>query len=142
MNAKTEQKTQPPMNADGRRFLPRSLRGLFCPFESVFYLRPSAFICGFAFFCVLLQSPALSAEPVIRANLSVATTTVDQPVELQIEIQNARIIDPPDVAADHLQIDMAGDTPLGSVANGDPPLLPPCPCPVLPSHVRHPCITT
>src|SRR5260221_4348286 len=96
------------MNADGRRFLPRSLRGLFCPFESVFYLRPSAFICGFAFFCVLLQSPALSAEPVIRANLSVATTTVDQPVELQIEIQNARIIDPPDVAADHLQIDMAG----------------------------------
>src|SRR5258708_26880397 len=110
MNAKTEQKTQPPMNADGRRFLPRSLRGLFCPFESVFYLRPSAFICGFAFFCVLLQSPALSAEPVIRANLSVATTTVDQPVELQIEIQNARIIDPPDVAADHLQIDMAGAT--------------------------------
>src|SRR5258707_4685799 len=98
------------MNADGRRFLPRSLRGLFCPFESVFYPRQSAFICGFAFFCVLLQSPALSAEPVIRANLSVATTTVDQPVELQIEIQNARIIDPPDVAADHLQIDMAEAT--------------------------------
>src|SRR5260221_9773229 len=116
MNAKTEQKTQPQMNADGRRFLPRSARrggfsvnrGLFSLFESVFYLRLFAFICGFAFFGVLLQLPALGAEPVIRANLSVATTTVDQPVELQIEIQNARIIDPPDVAADHLQIDMAG----------------------------------
>ncbi|MBV8215625.1 MAG: hypothetical protein JOZ08_20620, partial [Verrucomicrobia bacterium] len=47
--------------------------------------------------CLLLQLPALGAEPIIRANLSVATTTVEQPVELQIEIQNARVIDPPDV---------------------------------------------
>jgi hypothetical protein len=120
MNAKTERKTQPPMNADGRGFLPRSLRGLFSLFESVFYLRQSAFICGFAFFCVLLQLPALGAEPVIRANLSVATTTVDQPIELQIEIQNARIIDPPDVAADHLQIDMAGQSTRYQVINGQP----------------------
>jgi BatD DUF11 like domain len=164
MNARTEQKTQPQMNADGRRFLPRSartaggnngvllggvhfarsittsskhklfsplrqrarrarfsvIRGLFSLFESVFYLRLSTFICGFAFFCVWLQLPALGAEPVIRANLSVATTTVDQPVELQIEIQNARIIDPPDVAADHLQIDMAGQSTRYQVINGQP----------------------
>src|SRR5258708_21299398 len=113
------------MNADGRRFLPRSLRGLFCPFESVFYLRQSAFICGFAFFCVLLQSPALSAEPVIRANLSVATTTVDQPVELQIEIQNARIIYPPDVTADHLPIDMAAKTLQIQLRYSPPPLYSP-----------------
>jgi hypothetical protein len=120
MNAKTKQKTQPQMNADGRRFLPRSARGLFSLFEPVFYLRLSAFIGGFAFFCGLLQLPALGAEPVIRANLSVATTTVDQPVELQIEIQNARIIDPPDVAADHLQIDMAGQSTRYQVINGQP----------------------
>jgi hypothetical protein len=128
MNAKTEQKTQPQMNADGRRFLPRTARrsrfsvnrGLFSPFESGFYLRLSAFICGFAFFGVLLQLPALGAEPVIRANLSVATTTVDQPVELQIEIQNARIIDPPEVAAGHLQIDMAGQSTRYQVINGQP----------------------
>ena len=53
----------------------------------------------FVLLYLLLQLAALGAEPVIRANLSVATTTVDQPVELQIEIQNARIIDPPEVAA-------------------------------------------
>jgi hypothetical protein len=95
------------------------IRGLFSLFESVFYLRLSAFIGGLAFFWVL-QLPALGAEPVIRANLSVATTTVDQPVELQIEIQNARIIDPPDVAADHLQIDMAGQSTRYQVINGQP----------------------
>jgi len=164
MNAKTEQEIQPQMNADRRRFLPRSLRaaggnngallgevpfsrsrnpnskrdsfsplqqslrrgrfsvirGWFRLFESGFYLRQSAFICGFAFSSVLLQLPALGAEPVIRANLSVATTTVDQPVELQIEIQNARIIDPPEVAAGHLQIDMAGQSTRYQVINGQP----------------------
>lgn len=72
------------------------------------------------FLCLLLQLPALGADPVIRANLSVATTTVDQPIELQIEIQNARIIDPPDVAADHLQIDMAGQSTRYQVINGQP----------------------
>src|ERR1700730_554956 len=92
--------------------------GLFRLFESGFYLRPSASICGFAFFCALLQLPALGAEPVIRANLSVASTTVDQPVELQIELQNARIIDPPEVAAGHLQIDKAGQSTRYQVING------------------------
>jgi hypothetical protein len=69
---------------------------------------------------LLLQLVAFGAEPVIRANLSVATTTVDQPVELQIEIQNARIIDPPEVAAGHLQIDMAGQSTRYQVINGQP----------------------
>jgi hypothetical protein len=96
------------------------VRGWFRLFESGFYLRQSAFICGFAFSSVLLQLPALGAEPVIRANLSVATTTVDQSVELQIEIQNARIIDPPEVAAGHLQIDMAGQSTRYQVINGQP----------------------
>ncbi|HEX4201815.1 MAG TPA: BatD family protein, partial [Chthoniobacterales bacterium] len=72
------------------------------------------------FLCLLLPLPALGAEPVIRANLSVATTTVDQPVELQIEIQNARIIDPPEVVAGHLQIDMAGQSTRYQVINGQP----------------------
>src|ERR1700722_509755 len=69
---------------------------------------------------LLLQLVAFGEEPVIRANLSVATTTVDQSVELQIEIQNARIIDPPEVAAGHLQIDMAGQSTRYQVINGQP----------------------
>src|ERR1700739_2320154 len=72
------------------------------------YLRLSAFICGSAFMFAFLQLPARGADPVIRANLSVATTTVEQPVELQIEIQNARVIDPPDVEGDHLEVEMGG----------------------------------
>ena len=87
--------------------------------HGLFYLRLSAFICGFAFF-FLLQLPALAADPVIRANLSVATTTVEQPVELQIEIQNARIIDPPDVAGDHLEVEMAGQSTRYQLLNGQP----------------------
>jgi BatD DUF11 like domain len=83
------------------------------------YLRPSAFICGFAFLSVL-QLPALGADPVIRANLSVATTTVEQPVELQIEIQNARVIDPPDVEGDHLEVEMAGQSTRYQLNNGQP----------------------
>jgi hypothetical protein len=86
----------------------------------LFYLRQSAFICGFVFLFWLLQLPASAADPVIRANLSVATTTVEQPVELQIEIQNARVIDPPDVEADHLQVEMAGQSTRYQVINGQP----------------------
>jgi hypothetical protein len=69
--------------------------------------------------CWLLQLPA-AAEPVIRANLSVATTTVEQSVELQIEIQNARVIDPPDVEGEHLQVEMAGQSTRYQVINGQP----------------------
>ena len=69
---------------------------------------------------LLPQLPAAGAEPAIRANLSVATTTVEQPVELQIEIQNARVIDPPDVEADHLQVEMAGQSTRYQVINGQP----------------------
>jgi hypothetical protein len=69
---------------------------------------------------LLLHLPALGAEPVIRANLSVASTSIDQPVELQIEIQNARIIDPPEIAADHLQVEMAGQSTRYQVINGQP----------------------
>ena len=72
------------------------------------------------FFVLRFHLPALAAEPVIRANLSVATTTVDQPVELQIEIQNARIIDPPEVVADHLLVEMAGQSTRYQVINGQP----------------------
>ena len=74
----------------------------FSVIRGLSYLRLSAFFCGSVFMFALLQLPALAADPVIRANLSVATTTVEQPVELQIEIQNARVIDPPDVEGDHL----------------------------------------
>jgi hypothetical protein len=95
------------------------IRGLLRLSESVFYLRLSAFICGCALFCGL-QLPALGADPVIRANLSVAATTVEQPVELQIEIQNARVIDPPDVEGDHLQVEMAGQSTRYQVINGQP----------------------
>jgi BatD DUF11 like domain len=84
------------------------------------YLRLSAFICGSAFMFALLQLPALAADPVIRANLSVATTTVEQPVELQIEIQNARVIDPPDVEGDHLEVEMAGQSTRYQLLNGQP----------------------
>jgi hypothetical protein len=124
------------MNADTRRFLARNLQtargnnlfrrdkssvipGWIRLLESVSYLRTSALICGLALFCGLQQA-ICAAEPVIRANLSVATTAVDQPVELQIEIQNARIIDPPEVAAGHLQIDMAGQSTRYQVINGQP----------------------
>jgi hypothetical protein len=70
--------------------------------------------------CLLSQLPALAADPVIRANLSVATTTVEQPVELQIEIQNARVIDPPDVEGDHLEVEMAGQSTRYQLLNGQP----------------------
>jgi hypothetical protein len=96
-----------------------AIRELLSSGESVFCLRLSAFICGCAFFYVL-QSPVLGADPVIRANLSVATTTVEQPVELQIEIQNARVIDPPDVEGNHLQVEMAGQSTRYQVINGQP----------------------
>jgi hypothetical protein len=83
-------------------------------------LRGGGFICGFVFLSALLQLPAFGADPVIRANLSVAATTVDQSVELQIEIQNARVIDPPEVEADHLQVEMAGQSTRYQVINGQP----------------------
>jgi hypothetical protein len=92
----------------------------FSVIHGSFDLRQSAFICGFALFSVLLLLTASGAEPVIRANLSVATTAVEQPVELQIEIQNARVIDPPDVEADHLQVEMAGQSTRYQVINGQP----------------------
>src|SRR5246127_2570815 len=92
----------------------------FSMIRGLSYLRLSAFICGSAFMFALLQLPALAADPVIRANLSVATTTVEQPVELQIEIQNARVIDPPDVEGDHLEVEMAGQSTRYQLLNGQP----------------------
>ncbi|MFZ0506232.1 MAG: hypothetical protein WAM44_21070, partial [Chthoniobacterales bacterium] len=73
-------------------------------------IRVHSWLLSWLFLALLLQLPALGADPVIRANLSVAATTVEQPVELQIEIQNARVIDPPDVEGDHLQVEMAGQS--------------------------------
>jgi hypothetical protein len=84
------------------------------------FIRVHSRLLSVLLFCLLLQLPALGAEPVIRANLSVATTTVEQPVELQIEIQNARVIDPPDVEGDHLQVEMAGQSTRYQVINGQP----------------------
>jgi hypothetical protein len=81
---------------------------------------PITLLLGLAALLLLVCLPALGAEPVIRANLSVATTTVDQPVELQIQIENARIIDPPDVVADHLQVEMAGQSTRYQIINGQP----------------------
>jgi len=95
-------------------------RDRFSVIRGLFYPRLSAFICGFVFISALLQLPALGADPVIRANLSVATTTVEQPVELQIEIQNARVIDPPDVEGDHLEVEMAGQSTRYQLLNGQP----------------------
>ncbi|HEX6566413.1 MAG TPA: BatD family protein [Chthoniobacterales bacterium] len=95
-------------------------RNRFSVIRGLSYLRLSAFICGSAFMFALSQLPALAADPVIRANLSVATTTVEQPVELQIEIQNARVIDPPDVAGDHLEVEMAGQSTRYQLLNGQP----------------------
>jgi hypothetical protein len=88
--------------------------------QSFVSIRVHSRLLSVLLFYLLLQLPALGADPVIRANLSVATTTVEQPVELQIEIQNARVIDPPDVEADHLQVEMAGQSTKYQVINGQP----------------------
>jgi hypothetical protein len=84
------------------------------------FIRVHSRLLSVLFLFAALQLPAVGAEPAIRANLSVATTTVEQPVELQIEIQNARVIDPPDVEADHLQVEMAGQSTRYQVINGQP----------------------
>src|ERR1700743_1293466 len=82
------------------------------------FIRVLSRLLSVVLLCLLSQLPALAADPVIRANLSVATTTVEQPVELQIEIQNARVIDPPDVAGDHLGVEKAGHTTRHPLAYG------------------------
>ena len=69
---------------------------------------------------LILGGPAFGAAPVVRAKLSVATTAVGQPVELQVEIRNARVVDPPTVTADHLKIEMAGQSTRYQVVNGQP----------------------
>jgi len=99
---------------------PTPRRNRFGVIRGLFYLRLSAFICGSVFVSALLQLPVLGEEPAIRANLSVATTSVEQPVELQIEIQNARVIDPPDVEGDHLEVEMAGQSTRYQLLNGQP----------------------
>ena len=84
------------------------------------FIRVHSRLLSVVLLCLLSQLPALAADPVILANLSVATTTVEQPVELQIEIQNARVIDPPDVEGDHLEVEMAGQSTRYQLLNGQP----------------------
>ncbi|MBV8813470.1 MAG: protein BatD [Verrucomicrobia bacterium] len=68
--------------------------------------------------CLILSHPAFAADPVLKASLSVATTTVDQPVELQVEIQNARVTDAPQITVDHLQIELEGQSTRYQIING------------------------
>jgi hypothetical protein len=63
---------------------------------------------------------AFAADPLLKASLSVATTTIDQPVELQVEIQNARVTDAPQIAVDHLQIEIEGQSTRYQIVNGQP----------------------
>lgn len=58
----------------------------------------------------LLLISASRGEPSVQASLSVGTTRIGQPVQLRIEIQNARIAAPPRVAASGLTITFAGQS--------------------------------
>ncbi|MGA8657016.1 MAG: BatD family protein [Chthoniobacterales bacterium] len=58
----------------------------------------------------LLLLSAGRAEPSVQASLSESSAQIDQPVQLRIEVQNARIAAPPRVVASGLTITFAGQS--------------------------------
>jgi hypothetical protein len=58
----------------------------------------------------LLLLVAVRGEPSVQASLSESTTQIDHPVQLRIEILNARIAAPPKIVASGLTITFAGQS--------------------------------
>src|ERR1700735_3474951 len=58
-----------------------------------------------------------AAETSISASLSESTTDVDHPVQLEIKIENARIMRPPTVSANGLSISFAGTSSRTQILN-------------------------
>ena len=58
-----------------------------------------------------------AAEPAVTASLSESSTDLDHPVQLQINIANARVTRPPDVVADGLSINFAGTSSQTQILN-------------------------
>ena len=70
-------------------------------------------LCAF-----FIGSPAIgNAEPTISASLSAITTEVDQPVQLTLTIENARVSHPPMITADGLSINFAGTSTQTQIFN-------------------------
>ncbi|HET9374334.1 MAG TPA: BatD family protein [Chthoniobacterales bacterium] len=67
--------------------------------------------------CVVARSDP--GESKVQATLSSDHTTVSQPVQLQVEIRNARTADPPNVSAEGLSIRFAGQSTRIQTLNGD-----------------------
>jgi oxygen tolerance protein BatD len=70
------------------------------------------------FLAAILWTGMLSAaEPSVTASLSESSTDLDHPVQLQINIQNARVTRPPDIVADGLSIAFAGTSSQTKILN-------------------------
>jgi hypothetical protein len=70
------------------------------------------------FLAAILWTGILAAgEPSVTASISESTTDLDHPVELQINIQNARVTRPPDIVADGLSISFAGTSSQTKILN-------------------------
>jgi hypothetical protein len=66
--------------------------------------------------CVVARTEP--GESKVQATLSSDHTTVSQPVQLQVEIRNARVADPPTVSAEGLSIRFAGQSTRIQTLNG------------------------
>src|ERR1700724_1442060 len=66
---------------------------------------------------LLLVATLEGADTSISASLSESVTEVDQPVQLEIKIENARVTRPPAVSASGLSINFAGTSSRTQILN-------------------------
>ncbi|MBV8140625.1 MAG: protein BatD [Verrucomicrobia bacterium] len=66
---------------------------------------------------LLCSATLAAAETSISATLSESVTDVDHPVQLELKIENARVVRPPTISADGLSINFAGTSSRTQILN-------------------------